>query len=545
MLCASCATQRPPSGGPVDTTPPTIVATEPANGTINFTGSSVHIEFDEYVDQQSFQKSVHVSPFSKEPFEIEWSGKQVELNFPSSLDTNRTYIISIGTEVRDVRAGNAMASAYTLAFSTGDSLDQGSVQGKVLDLNPNAVSLFAYNLGSTNPDTLNPSTKSPDYLVQSGNDGSFSFHNISEGTYRIFAVRDRQNNFLYDVGVDNIGILAQDISVSRIDSLSPQHLFHLTMEDTLHPFVQSVEATSATMLEWKLNESAISTFPTRFPVSIIDSVSEIANPILFSSSVPRKKFTYVSQVANPLSGTKYFFTVDSIADEAGNAIRPNRLVVEGRIDRDTSRPQIFGYFPEVKQNDVALDTAFMFVFSRAMRHIVAIGIQDSSGQSVPVDIQWKEPNVLSVLHPKLGEGMKYRVCLDLTSCKDSLTAKTVGDSTWCYEFIAESDALYGSIRGSINNVQDSLANVFVRVFSTESTNMVRQFAVTKKNTFNAYRLLPGKYYLDAYVDRDRNGRLSWGKAFPFLPAERISFRSDTIRVRAHWETKDVAIRFPN
>ena len=45
----SCANRGRPSGGDFDTTPPSIIKSEPENFTNNFNSSEVNILFDEYI----------------------------------------------------------------------------------------------------------------------------------------------------------------------------------------------------------------------------------------------------------------------------------------------------------------------------------------------------------------------------------------------------------------------------------------------------------------------------------------------------------------
>ncbi|MBL0175372.1 MAG: Ig-like domain-containing protein [Ignavibacteria bacterium] len=219
LLFAACATQKPPDGGPPDTEPPTVLETEPPNGSTRFTGDRVRITFDEYVNRQSFQQALHIAPFMQTPPEISWSGRSVDIRFTEPLKENRTYVVTVGTALKDANGGNALAASTTLAFATGDSIDRGSFFGKVSDDKPAGVSLFAFALPDGRADTLNPSRVRPDYAAQCGQDGSFRFSNVAIGRYRVFAVRDRQADFFYDIETDDFGAPWGDIDLGVADSL--------------------------------------------------------------------------------------------------------------------------------------------------------------------------------------------------------------------------------------------------------------------------------------------------------------------------------------
>jgi len=45
------------------------------------------------------------------------------------------------------------------------------------------------------------------------------------------------------------------------------------------------------------------------------------------------------------------------------------------------------------------------------------------------------------------------------------------------------------------------------------------------------------------LDMDENGRFSFGRPVPFVPAEPLWISQDTVRVRSRWETGGVDIDF--
>ena len=55
LLGWACATPVPPSGGPVDKTPPDLVGMYPPSNSVDFDGSTVRFEFSERVDRAAFE----------------------------------------------------------------------------------------------------------------------------------------------------------------------------------------------------------------------------------------------------------------------------------------------------------------------------------------------------------------------------------------------------------------------------------------------------------------------------------------------------------
>ena len=133
----------------MDTIPPAIIRTVPDTNATHVSTSAIELEFSEYVDRRSVEESIFISPYLGK-LEFDWGTTDVTVRFPDTLRRNTTYVVSIGTDVIDIRARNRMAQGFTLAFTTGDSLDQGSIRGRVFDEHPDGVMMFAYNLAGIN-----------------------------------------------------------------------------------------------------------------------------------------------------------------------------------------------------------------------------------------------------------------------------------------------------------------------------------------------------------------------------------------------------------
>ncbi len=223
LLICSCANQLPPSGGQDDKIPPRITSVSPRPGTTNFKGNELTFKFDEYVDRRSFEESFFISPKPKGDIEFNWSGREVEVEFTKPLDKNKTYLVIIGKDLRDVRGGNALSSPLSFAFSTGSKIDKSSISGMVFSDNNERVKILAYLKDGKPEEQLNPEKAVPDYIIQVSGDGSFELQNLPAGNYRIFAITDEDRNNLYDKDIDKIAVLSDDpqlISDSSIISLN-------------------------------------------------------------------------------------------------------------------------------------------------------------------------------------------------------------------------------------------------------------------------------------------------------------------------------------
>ena len=543
LLLAGCASQRPPDGGPVDTEPPVIEKTEPVNGTVRFTGRTVTLRFSEYVQRQSFQDAVHISPLPSIPPAYDWSGKDVTIIFQDSLIENRTYVVSVGTKVRDVNASNPMAASFQLAFSTGDSLDNGRIDGIVLDPDPAGVTLSAYLLSPGRLDTLNPSEDRPDYVVMSSEDGSFRFSYVAPGTYRVLALRDKSSNMLYDVEIDPVGIPMRDIAVEDSLPSEPPLRFRLFTADTTRPTIQRAEALDERRVRIKFSETV---YPQPIPdtlLSLRDSASGAAQPIIAILAAPGEQFTHDLYFGTPLSRARYTLTADSLFDASRNmlAVPDSGIVLSGTARQDTTAPSVASRFPDPRARAVPPDSSFFLVFDRPVSRDVTVTLSDSAGTEVPLQAEWVHPARVHFTHPVLMDETAYEFCLDLRTIRDSLSSRVAGDSVYCYAFTTGIADRYGIIAGTVRS-EDSTGHFRVRVRETgKKEGLTRETAADSSRAYRFPRLPEGSYVLDAFKDENRNARYDPGQAFPYRPPEPFGVLRDTIRVRARWETNGVVI----
>lgn len=210
---AGCANQQPPSGGEDDKVPPKIKYLYPRPNTVNFKGSEITLEFDEYVDRRSFIDAFFVTPKPKSGIEYDWSGKEVTVKFEKGLEKNKTYLFVIGKVFKDVR-NNPIGSPIQFAISTGPAIDKGKISGKVFGENFDRTFVFAYRQKSGDENNINPEKTAPDYIMPVSTDGTYSFENLSAGNYRLFTVFDGDLNGLYDKVFERISIAEKDAVVS-------------------------------------------------------------------------------------------------------------------------------------------------------------------------------------------------------------------------------------------------------------------------------------------------------------------------------------------
>ncbi len=210
----SCANELPPPGGDEDLTPPGVVQITPKPNSTNFSGKSIIIEFDEYIDRRSFIDALFISPKPKSEYEINYSGTSVEIYFPDGLEKNKTFTFYIGKELKDVRRGNKLNQPIQFAISTGPQIDKGQLSGKVYSEDYTGIVILAYRLTSAN-NTIDPETDEADFITQVDEEGSYKFLNLPDGLFRVVALRDEDRNLLLDENFEESYISNGDAEISQ------------------------------------------------------------------------------------------------------------------------------------------------------------------------------------------------------------------------------------------------------------------------------------------------------------------------------------------
>ncbi|HEX2896437.1 MAG TPA: Ig-like domain-containing protein, partial [candidate division Zixibacteria bacterium] len=199
ILILNCAEVAPPPGGEEDKLPPTIIQTSPVNGaTLVAPGREITIWFSEGVIRPVSSKPVFISPRQSELPEIHWKSDRLTVRLAEDFDSNQTYVLTVAPEITDWRR-NKMDSTVTIAFSTGDKIDSGSISGYILTSGaPKGgilVGLYEMNPNSTE---IPYDSVFPAYLSQSAADGSFKFRFLPQGEFALIGFDDINRNERYN-----------------------------------------------------------------------------------------------------------------------------------------------------------------------------------------------------------------------------------------------------------------------------------------------------------------------------------------------------------
>ena len=217
LVFVRCATPSYPTGGERDSTPPKVLSVSPPDSMLNFVGNEIVFKFNEFVQIENPQQTVLITPSPKEFPSIVARKKELVIKFKEALLDSTTYSISFNNGLKDLNEGNPLEN-FTYVFSTGPTLDSLILKGNLFfsettTFPPNTFVGLYKNLD----DSVLYKQK-PDYIFNLKSEGPFEFNNLKAGSFRCFALSDKNFNFIYDLPSEFVGF-AKDIIIISADSV--------------------------------------------------------------------------------------------------------------------------------------------------------------------------------------------------------------------------------------------------------------------------------------------------------------------------------------
>ena len=217
LFAPSCAnTTQAPSGGKKDTIPPLIIDIKPLPGAVGvpLQGARLIFTFNEYVTIKQAQ-NIFLSPPQQRQPKSRLRGRNLIVSFEEPLEPNTTYTLSFTDAIADANEGN-MFPGYTYVFSTGERIDSMMITGTVRDCNTLAPVKGATVLLHKDHADSAVLLHRPYAATKTDDWGFFVLPFIQDTLYRLYAVKDANNDKIYD---------PESETVAFIDSLVRPVLF--------------------------------------------------------------------------------------------------------------------------------------------------------------------------------------------------------------------------------------------------------------------------------------------------------------------------------
>ncbi len=538
LLTWGCADVGAPPGGPEDKQGPAMLESIPPSGSLNQTGVRfVEIRLSESVNTPRDAR-VLISPRPASTPKVHWSGHTIKVEFVDSLLANRTYIISLPSDLTDLR-GNRPDSAITVAFSTGSVLDSCGISGTVFS---DEVPATGITIGLYNAATLGEGkgydSIYPDYLAVTGKNGEFNLRNLPATPFRLIAYKKSARDDRFYPTRDKFGIPDCPIDLTTSTMISDLSIA-LTSQDTLPYKIVSATINTDHVAQLRLSKPV-----KRSQIAASDSVIlQVGQSRLTSVPIVVTDSELVTNV------WAFFGNLPAGIGQLSWALEPNRPVLifdslRIPVAADSTPPIIVSVKPDSRPQ-LGPDSTIRVRFSEPIKFAALTDCSValwSVGDSVTVLSDRTMAGALElVLKPRpLVEGASYLLKVGEAEVVD-LSGNPMGDSVSQYSISSYNPDSLGWLEGTIKAPPADSGAPINLTFKRLKDNRSFPFP----NTDRAFKLaLPaGKFLVTGFVDRNRNGEFDKGKVFPYTLSEPFLPYRDTVSVRARFETAGEVLEF--
>jgi len=566
VISWSCARIVMPPGGPSDTQTPVPKAETPANNSTRFASDRIKIDFDEFVVLVNFNQEFVSSPLLSKNPEVILRGKTLVLDFPKdSLKPNTTYTFDFGNAIADYHAGNIL-KPYQYVFSTGDFIDSLSIKGVVYSAFDIVPQEKTWVLMYKNYSHGMFKTTRPDYVAKTDIDGTFQINQIAAGTYALFALKDLNQNYFFDLPNEQIAFLDSlvevKIEVEDHDSLSTDSLdtehhneahYHLwTGEQSLFLFeeknqqyyVADHKRDKAYLLQWMFNQP----YDTTLNLRIIDNPNEhwlfessaqkdTMNIWILDSTLSRKDTIWLEMgYYKTDTNQQNIWTIDTL--KFANRLSVTEALRQQDKEKkktDDSTKVYLGLSTNITENtpfdlNKNLVIAANFpILNADLNRCQLLEKKDSSYHIIESKFKIDSLNKrkLVCLTP-LKENSSYKIYVEPGAIRDY---RNWVNDTLDAEFKTKKLEAYTEIQLGISGIGSR--QVLVELLNSGKV-VVDSKVISHDDKIIFDYLAPGNYTLKMIDDDNRNGIWDTGQYLNKIQPEGITIYPETIATKANW-----------
>ena len=181
LILFSCASVKAPQGGPLDSEPPKLMSTSPAILTDLTQGQKITLSFNEFINEKSLKNAIEIFPKVDQKIVFEYNGKDVVITLPSNLEKDKTYVISLNSNLSDEQ-NVRLNENIVIPISLSNSINQAAIKGKVFG-SYSKPSILLWKGIIYKSELI---SKRPDYIISSSD--KFSFGYLAYDKYTVLAV---------------------------------------------------------------------------------------------------------------------------------------------------------------------------------------------------------------------------------------------------------------------------------------------------------------------------------------------------------------------
>tara|TARA_B100000315_G_scaffold260242_1_gene320253 strand:- start:6814 stop:8487 length:1674 start_codon:yes stop_codon:yes gene_type:complete len=542
LLIFSCAAIGPPPGGPVDKTSPFIISVTPPSGKTQIDGGlKIHLKFSERLNEMTLEKGIRLVPNVDGELKFKIKKEELTVILPENLDTNQTYILTLDRIIEDEHK-NQLDQTYQLAYSTGKEIAGGVIKGTVFNPEGESSLVYLYNLGAKTMDSL--FIREPDYYSMTDDSGKYHFAFLEEGDYQIISFTGGAAPFPVNPARMAYGLHWEvPLSITGEDSILSQ--INMKVEKEIPALnVLSVKMETSNQGAAKFtNPVAIEEQSPGWIAFSQDTVNERFSPdFIFQTETPSQRIYFYSDLADaPVKMEVFFSEVMDIFD--GTLFSDSSTVSVPGID--TTKVELISpatnstaeHNPEESTFTLQFNTPINISENDSLFHVT---LDDTIETEFKIEIV--DPAKIRIQPKgKWETGDKFSIKIYGFNVK-SFSGNSMSDSLVTVNFKIAEKIGKGGISGTVHGKY--AAGTVVEALMYETENTIHSVVVNSANEFMLDNIPSGFWQLNAYQDKDNNGRYSSGKAIPFQPSEPFFVLPDTIEVRANWIVEGLELHYP-
>ena len=611
-----CASIGSPGGGLYDETPPMLVRSEPAEAATNVNRQKITMRFNENIKLDNANEKMTISPPQVKAPTISSNAKTLTIELRDTLQANTTYTIDLGDAVQDNNEGNPLEN-LSLTFSTGDHIDTMKVMGTLLnakDLEPVTgafVGIYAVNDDGIFPargvegDSLQLAIDSivalyPDSIFslrpleragKTDSYGRFTISGVGPGKYRMYALKDGNTNYMYDVNTEDIAF---------VDSLIIPSVGSHTASDTIWNRFDSLKVDSIyvhEVIDYYPNDLCLRMFNEGHVIRYLDDMKwkdSIQITLNFASKMPEPpvitllgeeergparldKDAWLICEPNPTNDTlvywlrdslvyhrdtlhlsvTYPFTqngIDIIRTDTMHLEKPEINVPEDQQpeDKDDKKKK---KRRKKEQEETATDslpkTVFMSI--KLLDSKIDVGKRPRFETSAPLDSLNTKALHLEQQKDTVWVPLDFELVQDTLNLRRyTLHAKPHFSPGQNYRLICDSASMYDIYGHPLDSIamqfsekkSDEYAHLLVNVQGVEGESFVqllneKDIALQQVSVKNGQARFPqapvGKCYVRLVEDRNGNGKFDTGSLEDHIQPENVFYLPKMLEMRENWD----------
>ncbi|MDT0687934.1 Ig-like domain-containing protein [Autumnicola psychrophila] len=520
LTLVQCAKKGMPEGGPKDEDPPEFIRANPENYTTNFNKKEIRIFFDEYIKLNNPQQQVIISPpMSPRPaiLPLGTARRDVQIEIFDTLEENTTYTINFGKSIIDNNEGNPL-NYFKYVFSTGDYIDSLEVSGTVEDAYlkkpADFISVFLYEVDSTFSDSV-VYQQTPRYVTYTRDStNNFQLENLKAGTYKMVAITDNNDNYLFNPATEKIGFVENHITIPT-DSTFEITLF----KEELEFEVQRPKQLKGQQILFGYEG-----------VTDLDSVRiALLNPKPddFSSRIVKDRKT---------DSLYYWYEpqleTDSLYFEVISPKSRDTLIARiSEMERDSLNVSV------TPSGNIGFDQEVIFRANTPLVEkndsFISIMNQDSIAIPFSTELDLLE-NELRVSFEK-EESSKYSVMALPGTVVDMFAAT---NDTLTQRVSTKAFSEFGNLTFRLQNVEQY--PIIVQLTDLKGEVILEKYS-TGESVVSFGNVNPGEYFMRIIYDRNENNKWDTGNYLKKIKPEQIEYFPDTLDIRANWDTNELFI----